>query len=227
MDKKDANAGNSTESESNTDVTDTDTTSSDTDTSLPDVTEDVTDDINVGLLEDELDGEIRQQVHAVFETALKLSEKVTQLEGEIASLESEIDTINSQMEKEREDFKSYKKQREEKFEQERRRYVEDVFTGVVGVHSELQRAVDAEHESVESVVEGVDLIRSELESELNENGVEVLRPQKGEPVDTERHDVVTTVPADEFAADEIVEVQTLGYVFEGELLSPAEVVISS
>lgn len=194
---------------------------------LPEVSSDISEDIDVQLLEEKLEGDVREEVHTVFETALKLSDRVTQLEGKTASLESEIETVNSQLEKEREDFKSYKKQREEKFEEERRRYVKDVFTGVVSVHSELQRAVNAEHESVESIVEGIDLIRSELESELNENGVEILRPQEGELVDTEQHDVVTTVPSDEFAADEIVEVQTLGYMFEGELLSPAEVVISS
>lgn len=176
-------------------------------------------DVDVGLLNEALTGDVRQEVFSLFAQSLRI-------ENDRDELKERVETVTETLEQERADFESYKQQREKRLEQERKQYVEDVFTGVVSVHSDMVRGLNTDHESVADAKDGFEMTLHELETELENHGVTVIEPESGAEVDPELHDVVGEVPADDVESDSIVRVHTPGYVFEGDVISQAAVVIS-
>jgi molecular chaperone GrpE (heat shock protein) len=184
-----------------------------------DVLEQSSIDVDVGLLNEGLSGDVRQEVFSLFVQAL-------QIENDRDELVDRVDAVTETLEQERADFESYKQQREERLEEERDQYVEDVFTGVTAVHSNMVRGLNADHDSVIDVKDGFEMTLHELETELENHGVTVIEPESGADVDPELHDVVGEVSAEDVGSDSIVRVHTPGYVFEGDVISQAAVVIS-
>ncbi|HEY0971545.1 MAG TPA: nucleotide exchange factor GrpE [Gemmatimonadales bacterium] len=85
--------------------------------------------------------------------------------------------------------------------------------------------VDTTNASAASVAEGVEMVRRKFDKVLNAAGLEVVNPVD-QPFDPNLHEALTTMPASSPEEDDTVgQVYQLGYVFCGQLLRPARVVV--
>lgn len=85
--------------------------------------------------------------------------------------------------------------------------------------------VDTSNASAASVAEGVELVRRKFEKILGAAGLEVVNPLD-EEFDPNLHEALTTMPAASPEDDHTVgQVYQLGYLFCGQLLRPARVVV--
>ena len=76
-----------------------------------------------------------------------------------------------------------------------------------------------------TLVQGVDMVERKLHKALAAAGLEVVNPE-GQPFDPSRHEAVSTEPAESKDQDaRISRVYQVGYVFGGQLLRPARVVV--
>jgi molecular chaperone GrpE len=85
--------------------------------------------------------------------------------------------------------------------------------------------VDPATTNAETVVEGVAMVEKKLQKTLGSLGLEVVNPAD-EPFDPALHEAVMTEPAASPEDDHMVaRVFQLGYLFNGQLLRPARVVV--
>jgi molecular chaperone GrpE len=85
--------------------------------------------------------------------------------------------------------------------------------------------VDPTTTDTATLVQGVEMVEKKLLKVLGGAGMEVLDPV-GQPFDPARHEAVATEPAQSAADDHVVSrVYQRGYVFGGQLLRPARVVV--
>ncbi|MBC7791430.1 MAG: nucleotide exchange factor GrpE [Anaerolineae bacterium] len=85
--------------------------------------------------------------------------------------------------------------------------------------------IDASTVSSATVVEGVEMVEKKLMKALGTAGLETINPV-GEPFDPQRHEAVATEAASTSEEDHTVsKVYQQGYVFNGQLLRPARVVV--
>ena len=76
-----------------------------------------------------------------------------------------------------------------------------------------------------TLVQGVDMVERKLHKALGAAGLEVVNPE-GQPFDPARHEAVSTEPAESKEQDaRVSRVYQVGYVFGGQLLRPARVVV--
>lgn len=85
--------------------------------------------------------------------------------------------------------------------------------------------VDAATTPAQTIVDGVAMVEKKLLKSLAGHGLEVVNPE-GEAFNPERHESLSATPAALPEEDERVAlVYQVGYVFNGQLLRPARVVI--
>ena len=103
----------------------------------------------------------------------------------------------------------------------------DVLAELLEVMDNLDRAVDAAGPtaSLESVIQGIDMVRRQFLAKLEGLGVTRV-DAAGEPFDPQVHEAVTMVPAASEAEDGVVMgVIRHGYRIGGEVLRPASVAV--
>jgi molecular chaperone GrpE len=103
----------------------------------------------------------------------------------------------------------------------------DVVQGLVEVLDDIARFAHLDPASVESktVVEGVAMVERKVMKTLGGHGLEVVDPN-GRPFDPAFHEAVGTEPAATPEEDHLVaRVYQPGYLFRGQLLRPARVVV--
>jgi len=103
---------------------------------------------------------------------------------------------------------------------------------LVGALDNLGRAVDSApddldslDEPVKSLVTGIQLSWTELQSVIQKHGIATVSP-KGEKFDYNLHQAMFEVPTDDVAPGMVVEVVQHGYVLHDRLLRPAMVGVS-
>lgn len=103
----------------------------------------------------------------------------------------------------------------------------DMLKGMIDALDDLARFahVDPATTDVKTVVEGVELVERKLMKTLAGHGLEVIDPVD-HPFDPALHEAVMTEPAKTPDEDHLVaRVFQLGYLFNGQLLRPARVVV--
>ncbi|MEP6690793.1 MAG: nucleotide exchange factor GrpE [Gemmatimonadaceae bacterium] len=85
--------------------------------------------------------------------------------------------------------------------------------------------VDAASTDAAGVIQGVDLVEKKMLKTLGTAGLEVISPID-EPFDPALHEAIATVPAMSSEDDHMIaQVYQQGYLFKGQLLRPARVVV--
>jgi molecular chaperone GrpE len=103
----------------------------------------------------------------------------------------------------------------------------DMLKGMIDALDDLGRFahVDPSSTDTKTVVDGVGMVEKKLLKTLAGHGLEVLDPT-GKPFDPAHHEAVMTEPAASKDEDHVVaRVFQLGYLFNGQLLRPARVVV--
>jgi len=99
---------------------------------------------------------------------------------------------------------------------------------VLPIVDNLTRALDSAktNQSVESLIEGVEMISKQLWDVLKEHGL-VAIDALHKPFDPHKHEAIGSVETDEFDDETVVEEIAKGYEYKETLLRPAMVRISS
>ena len=124
------------------------------------------------------------------------------------------------------DFENYKK-RVLKERAELIKYSgESVIIDFIDVLDDLNRASEAEADSVEGVLEGVNMIKKRFESVFKKHSVE-SKDFIGQDFDPNCHEALTTLPTDEHPPGVVMEELKKAYFFKDKLIRPAQVVVSA
>ncbi len=99
---------------------------------------------------------------------------------------------------------------------------------LVPVLDNLDRAVVSAKngDGLEKLAEGVELIRNQLNSILQNEGLEVLEPKPGEPFDPLHQEAVMQVETEDHPEHAVVELLQKGYSLKGRVLRPAMVKVA-
>ena len=103
----------------------------------------------------------------------------------------------------------------------------DMLRGMIDALDDLGRFahVDPDTTDARTMVDGVSMVEKKLLKTLAGHGLEVVDPA-GRPFDPAQHEAVMTEPAESAVEDHLVaRVFQQGYLFNGQLLRPARVVV--
>lgn len=174
---------------------------------------------------DSLVAEVAQYDESLAAEVGELEKEVEALRNEVDAKEAEVEELTERVKRVQADFKNYKERSKRRLEDEKSRATEDLVTRLLDVRDNLDRALEGETEDVEALREGVELTRNEFDRVLDQEGVEEIRPDAGEEVDVNRHEVMMRVPSDE-PEGTIAEVYRAGYEMGGKVLRAAQVTVS-
>ncbi len=97
------------------------------------------------------------------------------------------------------------------------------------VSDNLARAILAamEHDSVEKILEGVQLVEKQLHDTLSRHGVTPIETKPGQPFDPNEHQAMSVIPAPDQEPNTIVQEIQRGFRIHKRLLRPAHVIVSA
>lgn len=165
--------------------------------------------------------EASEELRAAREELESLRAKVEELEAQIAELKDARQRALA-------DFMNYQKRamvnEREAREEGAGRVVESLLT--VADYLDMALKQDAERVSAKSVMDGVWLIREELNKVFTEHGVTPIRPAPGEEPNPARHDAMGHEDAEGVGPGLITRVEQPGYEIAGRVLRPAKVYVA-
>lgn len=94
---------------------------------------------------------------------------------------------------------------------------------------EIARSLEINEDDAGAIAkmkEGLDLTLKQLDNTLSKFSIEAVDPQKGDKLDPERHQAMSTQESDNVPSNHILSVIQKGYMIHGRLLRPAMVVVA-
>ena len=146
---------------------------------------------------------------------------------DIEDMQAELTTITDRHLRLVAEFTNYRRRAEGELSEAWGRGQADMLRSFVDGLDDLQRvgAWQAESTTVEALVEGVDLVERKFRQALEASGVELIDPV-GEAFDPNIMEAMLGVPTENPEDDQKVqEVFQKGYLFKGNLVRPARVVV--
>ena len=142
------------------------------------------------------------------EAAEDSDDKSEELEKRYMSLYAEYDNYRKRTQKEKENLYSDA--------------VADVTKEFLTVLDNIDRAVEnaknADENSIDKVIEGVELLGKQAGSVLTKIGVEEIKIERGEKFDPNLHEAVMHVEDEDLGEQEIAMVFTKGYMYKGKVI---------
>ena len=125
------------------------------------------------------------------------------------------------------EYDNYRKRTARERQESHLRGQADMLKGLIDPLDDIARFAHVDPATTDSktLVDGVAMVEKKLVKTLSGHGLEVVDPV-GHPFDPALHEAVMTEPADSKEEDHLVaRVFQLGYVFNGQLIRPARVVV--
>lgn len=147
--------------------------------------------------------------------------------ADIARLEAEVKSERDKHLRLAAEFDNFRKRMTRERQEAGARAQGDLVQGLVEVLDDIMRFAHLDPATVDSgtVVQGVAMVERKVMKTLAGHGLEVVDPA-GRPFDPAFHEAVGTEPAASEDEDHLVaRVYQPGYVFRGQLLRPARVVV--
>ncbi|MCA0986102.1 nucleotide exchange factor GrpE [Guptibacillus algicola] len=149
------------------------------------------------------------------ETELEsLQKQVDELENKYLRTQAEYDNFRRRTREERSADAKYRSQK----------LAEELLPAIDNFERAL--AVQSDHEEVNSLLTGMEMVYRQLKDALVKEGIEEVGSQ-GEEFNPHLHQAVMQVESDEYDSDVIVEVLQKGYKLNDRVLRPAMVKVSS
>ena len=148
------------------------------------------------------------------------------LEDQLARQQAEANSYRDHLQRLQAEFQNYRRRATQEKLQAASRGKADILQALLPIVSNMRLALQHADQDAEAVRQGVQIIWQQFEGFMRDQGVEPIATI-GELFDPARHEALSTVPAtDEHPPDTIVTEIKAGYLFEGRLLSPAQVVVA-
>jgi molecular chaperone GrpE len=158
---------------------------------------------------------------AVFDDADALTE------AESADVQRELDEQREKYLRLAAEYDNFRKRTTRERQEAHWRGQADMVKGMIDALDDLGRFahVDPATTDAKTVVEGVEMVERKLNKTLAGHGMEIINPVD-HPFDPSLHEAVMTEPAASKDEDHLVaRVFQVGYLFNGQLLRPARVVV--
>lgn len=146
-------------------------------------------------------------------------------EGELTALREEFQDLNDRHLRLAAEFNNFRRRSEQERQESWSRAQADLLGRLLDVLDDLQRVaeLDLSNATIESIMEGVDLVERKFARVLDDAGVDIIDPA-GEDFDPERMEAIMRVPAEsDDAEDRVAQVFQKGYALKGVLVRPARV----
>jgi molecular chaperone GrpE len=154
--------------------------------------------------------------------------------GDVAPSEGDSTRVQRELDDQREkylrlaaEYDNFRKRTTRERQEAHLRGQGDMIKGMIDALDDLSRFahVDPSSTDAKTVVEGVEMVEKKLAKTLAGHGLEILNPAE-QPFDPALHEAVMTEPASGPDEDHLVaRVFQPGYLFNGQLLRPARVVV--
>ncbi|KTG11120.1 molecular chaperone GrpE [Haloprofundus marisrubri] len=152
-----------------------------------------------------------------------LQSRADELESDLDEKDARVEELESGLRRTQADFKNYKKRAQKKQDDIRDRATEDLVARLVGVRDNLLRALDQEESA--DIRPGVESTLKEFDRVLDDENVEPIEPDAGEPVDPQRHEVMMRVDSDH-PEGTVADVYQPGYEMAEKVIRAAQVTVS-
>jgi molecular chaperone GrpE len=153
-----------------------------------------------------------------------LEDRVEDLESDLAEAEAEVEDLTERLQTKQADFQNYKQRAKRKQDEIRERATEDLVERLLDVRDNLDRALEQDGDG-DDIREGVELTKKEFDRVLESEGVTEIRPESGDDVDANRHEVMMQVESDQ-PEGTVVDVYRPGYEMAEKVLRTAQVTVS-
>lgn len=175
---------------------------------------------------DEDDEGAHERVAELEASLREREERIDDLERRLDEKGEEVEDLTTKLRRKQADFENYKKRAERKREQIRERATEDLVERLLDVRDNLKRALENDHEDVESLKEGVEMTLREFDRVLEDENVEEIAPDPGEDIDPQLHEVMMRVDS-ENPEDTVADLYAPGYRMADKVIRPAQVTVST
>ncbi|MDQ8165771.1 MAG: nucleotide exchange factor GrpE [Gemmatimonadota bacterium] len=148
-------------------------------------------------------------------------------EQEIASLAAEVAKQKDKYLRLYADYENLRKRAVRERQEAESKGMGHLIQGILDTLDDLGRFAHLDPASTDSktVIQGVELVERKIMKSLAGHGLELVNPVDA-PFDPTFHEAITTVPAATRKEDHFVaQVYQVGYLFNGQLLRPARVVV--
>lgn len=160
------------------------------------------------------------------ESAEAAEAKPDSVEEQLARLQDERDSYLDGLQRSRADLDNFRRRVTQEKLQAASRGKADLLRAMLPILTNMRLALQHAEEDAEAVKQGVQMIWQQFEGFMRDQGVEPVATV-GEPFDPAHHEALSTIPAtNDHLPDTIVAEIKAGYFFEGQLLSPAQVVVA-
>ena len=148
------------------------------------------------------------------------------VEDQLARLQQERDSYLDGLQRSRADLDNFRKRATQEKLQAASRGKADLLRALLPILGNMRLALQHAEEDADAVKEGVRMIWQQVEGFMRDQGIEAVATV-GEPFDPAHHEALSTIPAaDGQVPDTIVAEIKAGYFFDGQLLTPAQVVVA-
>jgi molecular chaperone GrpE len=117
------------------------------------------------------------------------------------------------------------KERQESLQYGHQNLVKDLLASVDNLERALAHSQEDASADMESVVQGVELVKRELLGALGKHGVKVIEPL-GEAFDPAFHEAMGQLPDASVEPNSVLEVLQKGYMINDRMLRPARVLLA-
>ncbi|MEM7495485.1 MAG: nucleotide exchange factor GrpE [Myxococcota bacterium] len=132
------------------------------------------------------------------------------------------------------EFDNYKRRSEQEWQQKLKYAANGLVRDLLSVLDNLEQATSAaqaalqqaDHAPLRTLLEGMRMVRKQLDSALRQQGVRSLDPV-GKPFDPNRHEAVGQQPDDSVAPGTVLQQAQAGYLLHDRLVRPARVVVAA
>ena len=145
----------------------------------------------------------------------------------VKKLEAELEEWKNSYTRKLAEFQNFTKRKENEVAEMRKYASEGIIVKLLDNIDNLERAVDASKESqnFDSLIEGVNMILSNLKNLLTEEGVEEIEAA-GKEYDPYEHKAMITENKEELDDNVVVQVFQKGYKMKGKVVRPAMVTVN-
>lgn len=154
-------------------------------------------------------------------------EAILQLEAALLKAGQELAEQKDKLLRQAAEFDNFRKRSVRERQEAEARGMSVLVRGILDELDDLGRFAHVDPAKTDSLTlqQGVEMIEKKLLKSLAGHGLEIVNPV-GQPFDPALHEAVTTMPAASAQEDHLVaQVFQVGYVFNGQLLRPARVVV--
>ena len=152
-----------------------------------------------------------------------------QIDDPIADLEAKLPEAEARALRTLADFQNFQKRAANNEVEARRQGVTSIISSLLPVMDNFDLALgqDVSKMTAEQLLGGVEMVRAEMERALAQQGVTMIKPEKGDEFDPAIHEAVTRHPDPEVEPGKVIDSFQTGYKLGDRVLRPAKVVVSA